>query len=899
MAGGIVFPPESGSVEELREIDGNLGSLCQHIEVEGWNFGAFSDIVIECMGQTLNLHRLILSRSSYFRNMLQGPWKEAGAPVVTLQIDDENVNREAVTMALSYLYGHHPKLNDSNAFRVLAAASFLDLQDLCTICTDFIISDIWSSNFLVYQAFAERQDYGIHGDRVRKACWGYLCRGGAMELRETLPKLSAQTLCTLLTSDQLWVPNEEKRFELALSILLVKGGLLEIHNSHLSNTVEASNLPKDFTVMREVVIQREQVNDKLEHKSQFQADPEQICTYKNFENHQIALEILVELADSVVDFQFTEECEEKHAFINQGGYSSLNAGIVCGHRNGKNGSANKSKIETGICKPHSRMWKAVESSRTRDYSTGIEESVCKEFHKISLSKDQPLQCSSSKKAIESTRTRDYSSNTEESACKEAHKMSLSKDQSQQCSSSKFTSFNRAFPNEWGRYGSSLTPSWGGRVVETKQIKACPKESDFSDTEKLDSLFSIFEGGRILYCHMTFEGMLDVRRQLEELAFLCKSVYDGLWLQMLLRQRVLAIAADTCKTCCLTSQLCTCRHTFLFSQGRTNDSFYRDDQQRNSGAGMVGNIYAGDATGATNGSPVPVRVRVRGAVDGLAGIGRGSTFGPPEATWPPTRVVFSRVPYGLGGRNNQHNLANEQSEGRVDFGEIDLPRDGLTAAVGLGQGTGNSIPIHSDQTPRIEEQNLHCRIGRDTAVATSCSKVAMERVDPQEHPLGREWEASEDSPIALDMRTPLRDFPPFRFGVEFEDVHMLGDSSAKHSPEVFYAGSLWKVSVQAFKDEDPQGRRTLGLFLHRRKAEITDLQQKVHLYTDTREKVTVRYQLICPSKRQVMTFGSLTQAGTLLPKAPKGWGWRTAFLFDDLPDLLQGGSLRVAAVIQIV
>lgn len=311
----------------------------------------------------------------------------------------------------------------------------------------------------------------------------------------------------------------------------MKGGLLEIHNSHLSNTVEASNLPKDFTVMREVVIQREQVNDKLEHKSQFQADPEQICTYKNFENHQIALEILVELADSVVDFQFTEECEEKHAFINQGGYSSLNAGIVCGHRNGKNGSANKSKIETGICKPHSRMWKAVESSRTRDYSTGIEESVCKEFHKISLSKDQPLQCSSSMKAIESTRTRDYSSNTEESACKEAHKMSLSKDQSQQCSSSKFTSFNRAFPNEWGRYGSSLTPSWGGRVVETKQIKACPKESDFSDTEKLDSLFSIFEGGRILYCHMTFEGMLDVRRQLEELAFLCKSVYDGLWLQV--------------------------------------------------------------------------------------------------------------------------------------------------------------------------------------------------------------------------------------------------------------------------------------------------------------------------------------------------------------------------------
>lgn len=34
------------------------------------------------------------------------------------------------------------------------------------------------------QAFAESQDYGVYGERVRKACWGYLCRGGAIELRE-------------------------------------------------------------------------------------------------------------------------------------------------------------------------------------------------------------------------------------------------------------------------------------------------------------------------------------------------------------------------------------------------------------------------------------------------------------------------------------------------------------------------------------------------------------------------------------------------------------------------------------------------------------------------------------------------------------------------------------------
>ncbi|MCI04977.1 BTB/POZ domain protein [Trifolium medium] len=72
-----------------------------------------------------------------------------------------------------------------------------------------------------------------------------------------------------------------------------------------------------------------------------------------------------------------------------------------------------------------------------------------------------------------------------------------------------------------------------------------------------------------------------------------------------------------------------------------------------------------------------------------------------------------------------------------------------------------------------------------------------------------------------------------------------------------------------------------------------------MYVDSREKVTARYQLTCPSKREMLVFGSFKQTGTLLPKAPKGWGWRTALLFDELADLLQNGALRVIAVVQLV
>ena len=52
---------------ELRALDCNLTSLCDHIQLEGFNNGSFSDIVVHAMGSTYHLHRLILSRSSYFR----------------------------------------------------------------------------------------------------------------------------------------------------------------------------------------------------------------------------------------------------------------------------------------------------------------------------------------------------------------------------------------------------------------------------------------------------------------------------------------------------------------------------------------------------------------------------------------------------------------------------------------------------------------------------------------------------------------------------------------------------------------------------------------------------------------------------------------------------------------
>ncbi|KAG6483987.1 uncharacterized protein LOC122016308 isoform X1 [Zingiber officinale] len=802
-------PPDSDrSSGELRAMDCNLVSLCDHIQMEGFHSGAFSDVVVQAMGSTYRLHRLILSRSSYFRNMLHGPWKEAGAPTLVLNIDDSNVNSEAIAVALAYLYGHHPKLNNTNASRVLAAASFLDLQDLCAICTDFIISELSTSNFLSYQVFAESHDYGIHGERVSNACWGYLCQSATKELIEVLPKLSSQTLHALLTSDELWIPNEEKRFELALYTLLAKSAISEAENSaQISSSTEAGVTGTTRHKLMNSI-------DNNCSEQLMEPDLQRLGIQAHLEGQKTAHNILVELADYVVDF---------HASSSK----PLHEGTSSPVQNSRNG---------------------IETARNEAAMEGPSgESPCSNLNNnVWLAREQSRESLISLTTSETAR------------------------------------------NDWGR---SNVPIWGGRIVGRRQATSADGSSSLRD-EEFDAFMKIFEGGSLLYCNMTFEALLNVRKQLEELGFPCKAVNDGLWLQMLLCHRVQAIGADTCKSCCLPNSSCACRQAYGYSHGGNPGGYYRQEHDRRNSS-RSGNIYLSDVQGEGSGLFGPVRVHVRGTIDGLAGIGRGTSYEPGTA-WPPTRYVYSRVPTALGTRNSQQGLAHDEPEARVDLN--DVPNDGLTALVGLVQG--NTLVHVAEQRGRVYEVDVQNTFSGGVS-HPGASDISSQMLDSQDHSIGLEWEGCEGSSISLDLKTPLRHFPPFRFGVEFEDVDRLEDGQVKHSPEVFYAGSLWKVSVQAFNDEDPQGRRTLGLFLHRRKAELTDSLRKVHAYVDSREKVTARYQLICPSKREVMVYGSFKQAGTLLPKAPKGWGWRTALLFDELSDLLQAGTLRVTAVVQLV
>ena len=91
-----------------------------------------------------------------------------------------------------------------------------------------------------------------------------------------------------------------------------------------------------------------------------------------------------------------------------------------------------------------------------------------------------------------------------------------------------TSSNGVVPTEWGRPNA---PLWGGRVVGRRQVRCIRGAASCLSTDEYNAFMNIFERGSLLYCNMSFDALLSVRKQLEEFGFPCKAVNDGLWLQV--------------------------------------------------------------------------------------------------------------------------------------------------------------------------------------------------------------------------------------------------------------------------------------------------------------------------------------------------------------------------------
>lgn len=228
--------------------------------------------------------------------------------------------------------------------------------------------------------------------------------------------------------------------------------------------------------------------------------------------------------------------------------------------------------------------------------------------------------------------------------------------------------------------------------------------------------------------------------------------------------MLTIAADTCRNCSLVYGSCNCRQfNPSYVHGRSPSLHYRDDGQ-NSGPLPTGIFPGAEGIGGSSGSGVGAassqstgRVHVRTTMDGLAGIGRGTTFGPP-GSWPAPRFLYipSLGAYGARGTPQQSGVGNNnQMDPRLDLVGRDLPAAHSAPDMHSQGGTAsnNTVlgPGQPDLTSRTEDSS------KPASIDAMLSNMSITKSSTQE------WEGGEGGSILLDLNTPLRCFPPFRFG----------------------------------------------------------------------------------------------------------------------------------------
>ena len=74
-----------------------------------------------------------------------------------------------------------------------------------------------------------------------------------------------------------------------------------------------------------------------------------------------------------------------------------------------------------------------------------------------------------------------------------------------------------------------------RRLGQNHLESSNKGKNVIGGEEYEAFNIIFEGGSLLYCHMSFEALLNVRKRLEDLGFPCKTINDGLWLQVRIKK----------------------------------------------------------------------------------------------------------------------------------------------------------------------------------------------------------------------------------------------------------------------------------------------------------------------------------------------------------------------------
>lgn len=193
--------------------------LYHHCYLRGENF----DVIIQSFNHDFKLHKLILSRCSYFDSLFSVHWdtqlssnNDLGStkvPVYKISLDhDKNITQRAFELVLSRLYGHSDIQEErNNVYGLLAICSFFNLTSLLTIYTQEIISQVRPATVASTIRFFYESDYGKHSIEIIETCKNFLYSQGYEMPMVQWDDVPTEIIAEIVGSDAFFVPTEWDR----------------------------------------------------------------------------------------------------------------------------------------------------------------------------------------------------------------------------------------------------------------------------------------------------------------------------------------------------------------------------------------------------------------------------------------------------------------------------------------------------------------------------------------------------------------------------------------------------------------------------------------------------------------------------------------------------------------
>uniref|UniRef100_A0A665TBW1 BTB domain-containing protein n=1 Tax=Echeneis naucrates TaxID=173247 RepID=A0A665TBW1_ECHNA len=202
------------------------------------------DVTIVAEDVEIAAHRVVLAAGSpYFHAMFTGEMAESRAKRVRIK----EMDGWTLGLLVDYIYTAEIQVTEDNVQALLPAAGLLQLNEVKKACCEFLSSQLHPSNCLGIRAFAD-----LH------ACSQLLAQANSYAEQhftevvgsEEFLNLGMEQVSSLIASDKLTIPTEEKVFEAVIAWVNHDKDVRQEHLAHLMEHVRLPLLSREYLVQR-------------------------------------------------------------------------------------------------------------------------------------------------------------------------------------------------------------------------------------------------------------------------------------------------------------------------------------------------------------------------------------------------------------------------------------------------------------------------------------------------------------------------------------------------------------------------------------------------------------------------------------------------------------------------